>query len=222
MDISHSKKANVEAIITFLKQVPSYEDYIQYRSIKKNTSLFRQESKKKTVFVMLTGYLAVEVHQEGEKNQITTFVTPADFVGIHAFSKEVHHDDGKEVIINALTDAEILVIDKEFLLTALSMHPTLNDILLGIIAEIFQRHYAIMNIVAKKPTERLKEALLFLGEELGEKKGENILLPTFLSQGILAKFCRTSQGNISKEFKRLQEEGFIKNSKKPLIFKNIR
>lgn len=221
MKVINQKEESIVAIIDFLKQVPSYEKVVQKRTIKKGTTLIKKDSEKQTVFVLLAGYLAVEVHQEGEKSQITTFVTPFDFVGINSFSKAAHHDDGRKTIIRAVTEAEMMVIDKEFLLTALSMHPTLNDLLLSIIAEIFQRHYAITDIVAKKPTERLKEALLFLGNEMGTYEGDEVIMPAFLSQELLAKFCRTSQGNISKEFKRLQEEEFIKNSKKPIIFKNI-
>ena len=215
-----SKKGPIDAIITFLKQVPSYEESVQKHSIKKDTCLLKQDSQKQTVFVVLDGYLAVEVHKQDENTQITTFVTPFDFVGVRSFAQSVHYDEQKKIKISALTNAEILVIDKEFLLTALSMHPTLTDLLLGIVAEIFQRHYAIMDIVAKKPTERLKNALLFLGREMGTYQDEEIILPDFLSQALLAKFCRTSQANVSKEFKILLEEQFIKNSKKPIILKN--
>ncbi|EAE5068864.1 Crp/Fnr family transcriptional regulator, partial [Listeria monocytogenes] len=97
----------------------------------------------------------------------------------------------------------------------LSIKPDVNDFLLTSIADVFARHYALLGMIAKTPKERIYMALENLAVEMGTEDEERneIVLPNFINQSVLARYCRTTQPNISNLLTELVEEEFLINKK---------
>ncbi|EEJ0015835.1 Crp/Fnr family transcriptional regulator, partial [Listeria innocua] len=169
----------------------------------------------KHIFFVVEGYAAVELEDNLRKtNYISIFVLPNNVLGIDAFSSFPK----KKHSITVMSEQMVLYkIEADFLLNILSVKPDVNDFLLTSIADVFARHYALLGMIAKTPKERIYMALENLAVEMGTEDEERneIVLPNFINQSVLARYCRTTQPNISNLLTELVDEEFLVNKKSP-------
>lgn len=206
---------NLAIVLGYLKEFPDYYKYVTKKTYTMNEKIIFEEEKAKHIFFVVEGYAAVELEDNLRKtNYISIFVLPYNVLGIDAFSSYPK----KKHSITVMSDQLVLYkIDADFLLNILSVKPDVNDFLLTSIADIFARHYALLDMIAKTPKERIYMALQNLAVEMGEKDKlrNEIVLPDFINQSVLARYCRTTQPNISNLLTELVEEEFLINNKSP-------
>lgn len=207
------EKLNI--VLNYLKEFPDYYKYVSKRSYTANEKIIFEQEKAKSIFFIMEGYAAVELEDTSRKtNYISIFILPYNILGLDAFSSFPR----KKHSITVMSPKLVLYkIDANFLLNILAIKPDVNDFLLTSIADVFARHYALLGMIAKAPKERIYMAFENLAIEMGteDEKRNEIVLPTFINQSILARYCRTTQPNISNILSELVEEEFLINKKSP-------
>ncbi|PZF91360.1 Crp/Fnr family transcriptional regulator [Listeria ivanovii] len=206
---------NLSTVLNYLKEFPDYYKYVSKKTYKMNDKIIFEEEKARHIFFVVEGYAAVELEDKLRKsNYISIFVLPTNILGIDAFSTFTK----KQHSITVMSDTLALYkIEAEFLLNMLAVKPDMNDFLLTNIADVFARHYALLGMIAKTPKERIYMAFRNLALEMGTDQPEvgQIILPSFINQNVLARYCRTTQPNISNLLSELVAEGFLINKKSP-------
>ncbi|MBC2134988.1 Crp/Fnr family transcriptional regulator [Listeria innocua] len=202
-------------VLSYLKEFPDYYKYVTKKTYTMNEKIIFEQEKAKHIFFVVEGYAAVELEDNLRKtNYISIFILPNNVLGIDAFSSFPK----KKHSITVMSEQMVLYkIEADFLLNILSVKPDVNDFLLTSIADVFARHYALLGMIAKTPKERIYMALENLAVEMGTEDEERneIVLPNFINQSVLARYCRTTQPNISNLLTELVDEEFLVNKKSP-------
>ncbi|MBC2316110.1 Crp/Fnr family transcriptional regulator [Listeria booriae] len=206
-----SEKLNT--VLAYLKEFPDYYQYVTKKAYTVNEKIILEEEKSKHIFFVVEGHAAVELEDKIRRtNYISIFIHPYNILGIDSFSTFPKKEHSITVMSDHLT---LYKIDAEFLLNTLAVKPDVHDFLLTSIADIFARHYTLLGMIAKTPKERLYMAFQNLATEMGTAIKNEILLPSFITQAVLARYCRTTQPNISNLLTELVNEGFLSNRKSP-------
>ncbi|MBC2259462.1 Crp/Fnr family transcriptional regulator [Listeria booriae] len=206
-----SEKLNT--VLAYLKEFPDYYQYVTKKTYAVNEKIILEEEKSKHIFFVVEGHAAVELEDKIRRtNYISIFVHPYNILGIDSFSTFPKKEHSITVMSDRLT---LYKIDAEFLLNTLALKPDVHDFLLTSIADIFARHYTMLGMIAKSPKERLYMAFQNLATEMGTATKDEILLPSFITQAVLARYCRTTQPNVSNLLTELVNEGFLSNRKSP-------
>ncbi|MBC1975165.1 Crp/Fnr family transcriptional regulator [Listeria booriae] len=206
-----SEKLNT--VLAYLKEFPDYYQYVTKKAYTVNEKIILEEEKSKHIFFVVEGHAAVELEDKIRRtNYISIFIHPYNILGIDSFSTFPKKEHSITVMSDRLT---LYKIDAEFLLNTLAVKPDVHDFLLTSIADIFARHYTLLGMIAKTPKERLYMAFQNLATEMGTAIKNEILLPSFITQAVLARYCRTTQPNISNLLTELVNEGFLSNRKSP-------
>ncbi|MBC2322467.1 Crp/Fnr family transcriptional regulator [Listeria booriae] len=206
-----SEKLNT--VLAYLKEFPDYYQYVTKKAYTVNEKIILEEEKSKHIFFVVEGHAAVELEDKIRRtNYISIFIHPYNILGIDSFSTFPKKEHSITVMSDRLT---LYKIDAEFLLNTLAVKPDVHDFLLTSIADIFARHYTLLGMIAKTPKERLYMAFQNLATEMGTAIKDEILLPSFITQAVLARYCRTTQPNVSNLLTELVNEGFLSNRKSP-------
>ncbi|MBC2254816.1 Crp/Fnr family transcriptional regulator [Listeria ivanovii] len=205
----------LDTVLNYLKEFPDYYKYVSKKTYTMNEKIILKEEKSKHIFFVVEGFAAVELEDPLKKtNYISIFVLPSNILGIDTFSSYPKKQHSISVMSNRLV---LYKIEVEFLLNVLAMKPDVNDFLLASMADVFARHYALLAMIAKTPKERILMAFQNLAADMGieSENNETVILPEFINQSVLARYCRTTQPNISNLLTELVEEGFLANKKSP-------
>ncbi|EUJ45423.1 Crp/Fnr family transcriptional regulator [Listeria riparia] len=203
----------LNTVLAYLKEFPDYYQYVSKKNYTIHEKIILEEEKAKHIFFVVEGHAAVELEDKIRKtNYISIFIHPYNILGIDSFSSFPKKEHSITVMSDHLT---LYKIDAEFLLNTLAVKPDVHDFLLTSIADIFARHYTLLGMIAKTPKERLYMAFQNLATEMGTVSKDKIMLPSFITQSVLARYCRTTQPNVSNLLTELVEEGFLNDKKSP-------
>jgi len=179
----------------------------------KDKLIIDEYEKASTLYYVVSGIACVEILNEGQR-YISSFIFPNDFFGLDSFSTFKKKSHSIRVIS---TEATIFSIPKELLLNTLNEKPTYYELLLKNFADILQRHYGYFDFLHLSTTERVKNALTYLSDRIGNlTSDEHLALPSFITQETLAKFCRTSQSRVSISLSELEKMGWLLKKKVPI------
>ncbi|WP_375180319.1 Crp/Fnr family transcriptional regulator [Enterococcus rotai] len=202
---------NNSALVDYLKQEPLTK--WTEKTYEKDRLIIDEYEKSSTFYYVVEGVISVEILNEG-KRYISSFIFQNDFFGLDSFSTFKQKEHSIRVISEQAT---IFSISKEILLRLLNEEPHYYELLLTNFADIFQRHYGYFNFLHLPTTERIKHALHYLSDHIGLlTAAEHLELPTFITQEILSKFCRTSQSRVSVSLGELEQAGWLLRKKVPI------
>ncbi|WP_281246840.1 Crp/Fnr family transcriptional regulator [Enterococcus silesiacus] len=186
------------------------------KKYEKDKMIVDEYEKTANFYYIVEGVICVEILND-EKRYISSFIFENDFFGLDSFStfKQKAHS------IRVISDnATIFSLPKETLLDTLNEQPQYYELLLTNFADIFQRHYGYFDFLHLPTTERIKTALSYLSEHIGYlTHDEHFELPSFITQEILSKFCRTSQSRVSVSLSELEKTGWLLKKKVPITIK---
>ncbi|WP_314064047.1 Crp/Fnr family transcriptional regulator [uncultured Vagococcus sp.] len=205
---------NNKRILDYLNSFELNTQQYQHLRVAKDDYVINIYEKADYLFFLQTGLASVEI-LEDSTHYISAFIFENDFFGLDTFSS--YQTKGHAIKIIS-SQAEVVKIRKDFLLSSLNQQPELYALLLTNFADIFQRHYSFFDFLTLAPVERVKTTLLYLSDFISEPTEDGSLkLPKEITQQILARFCRTSQPRISLCLKELCEAGILLTKKAPFI-----
>ncbi|MGX7420158.1 Crp/Fnr family transcriptional regulator [Carnobacterium gallinarum] len=204
---------NNQQLITYLKnRIPQGNNWNEKNYVKQEI-VIGEYKKAETIYFLLEGTATVEILSD-DKQYISAFIFENDLFGIDSFSTFKQKSHTIRIISPTAT---IFSIKKTALLAALNHDPHYYELILTNFADIFQRHYGYFDFLHLSPTNRVHYTLNYLSDYIGIINLHNELeLPKFITQDILAKFCRTSQSRISLSLKELYQTGWLLKKTIPL------
>ncbi len=112
--------------------------------------------------------------------------------------------------VTALTDCELLVLERRDFLQFLRQQPEVAINLLGVVAQRLVRISELVEdtIFLNLPA-RLSKKLLELGELYGEETGDGLRLTLNLSQSELGSMVGTSRESVNKQIRVWAEQGVL-------------
>ncbi len=113
----------------------------------------------------------------------------------------------------AVTESEVLVIERRNFLPFLERHPPVaTKLLIALCAKLRRTTEQVEDLALLDLPARLAKKLLALARTHGRETKQGLLIETTLSQGDLAKSLATSRESVNKQLARWQREGILRVS----------
>lgn len=111
----------------------------------------------------------------------------------------------------AVTDSEVLVIERRNFLPFLERHPPVaTKLLIALCAKLRRTTEQVEDLALLDLPARLAKRLLSLARAHGRQTEQGLLIGTRLSQGELAKSLATSRESVNKQLARWQRDGILR------------
>ncbi|WP_099221637.1 Crp/Fnr family transcriptional regulator [Listeria costaricensis] len=208
-------------LLNFL-QLELFPDHFQRKAFKKNETIFQSASTDpaQAFGVVLDGVITVENQSAPKASAFYQLLKKDDFFGLEALlDNETHLQLSYKIL--AVTDCEIIFIDRDYLLDHLYVEPKFFHAILERISGeymILMRRYATVNA---NPSFKLANALLEIIRifEL-DTSSSTIVLPDFLSHQMLAHLTQSSRARITIALNDLRKQKIITQTR-PIIIRDI-
>lgn len=165
---------------------------------------------------IVSGAAAVEGHTVDGRWLINGLVTESRLFGVEVLLETNTVPKLAEYRVRALTDGTALLINRELFLNYMYANPQFfHQILDNVLIKYFftAKNYKNINQTpVYKATSILVEIVELLN--LQEQSGE-IILPSYVTQSLLADYCRSGRARITEALETMRENGLLL-SKKPI------
>jgi CRP/FNR family cyclic AMP-dependent transcriptional regulator len=197
-----------------LDKLVSYARVVRYRA---DDNIFLKGSPGTGMMAVIAGRVKITAPSPDGKEVILNLINPGEIFG------EIALLDGKERTADAvaLTDCELLVLERRDFLPFLNARPELCVRLLAILCERLRRtSEQVEEILFLELPGRFARSLLRLAQSHGEKVagGTRITLP--LSQREFGEMVGISREGINKQLHAWQREGWLSLEKGEIVIRN--
>ena len=198
-----------------LDKLVSYSRVMRYRA---NDSIFLKGSPGTGMMAVISGRVKISAPSPDGKEVILNLINPGEIFG------EIALLDGKERTADAvaLTDCELLVLERRDFLPFLQSRPELCVRLLGVLCERLRRtSEQVEEILFLELPERFARALMRLAQSHGERTPGGIRITLPLSQREFGEMVGISRESINKQLSAWQRDGWIALDKGQIILRNV-
>ena len=198
-----------------LDKLVSYSRVMRYRT---NDSIFLKGSPGTGMMAVISGRVKITAPSPDGKEVILNLINPGEIFG------EIALLDGKERTADAvaLTDCELLVLERRDFLPFLQSRPELCVRLLGILCERLRRtSEQVEEILFLELPERFARALMRLAQSHGERTPSGIRITLPLSQREFGEMVGISRESINKQLSAWQRDGWIALDKGQIVLRNV-
>lgn len=198
-----------------LDKLVSYSRIERYRA---NENIFLKGSPGTGMMAVISGRVKITAPSPDGKEVILNLINPGEIFG------EIALLDGKERTADAvaLTDCELLVLERRDFLPFLYSRPELCVRLLGILCERLRRtSEQVEEILFLELPERFARALMRLAQSHGERTSAGIRITLPLSQREFGEMVGISRESINKQLSAWQRDGWIALDKGQIVLRNV-
>lgn len=179
----------------------------QLRQVRDKEVICRKGEGGEQVFIVVSGYLRVLVHDPSGKRNILNLMGPGEMFG------EVAILDGSQRSANveACEDGEILVIDRATFMGLLHRHSTVAVALATFLGgRLRQLSLQMESRVFRDTSARIAHQLVSLCDRFGEhQKDGSVSLPIHLSQRELGELIDSTRESVNRQLRQLVQAGLI-------------
>ncbi|MBS8266283.1 Crp/Fnr family transcriptional regulator [Mesobacillus boroniphilus] len=189
-----------------IKTLQKYLPYFYYRTYKKNQCLFMEGDPRDKIFFLLEGYVAFERgSEEGKMLYLDIVKSKQMFPYGGIFEEKTYHETA-----TALTDIKVFFIQTTVMEELLKKNPKQLLNIIAKLTKILNLHKdRVEKILIPNAQERVLHTLQFLMDDLGEKKGEEVVIPCPLTAFCISKISGTTRETVSLIMNQLKREGII-------------
>lgn len=176
----------------------------KHLKMKKGEFLYNEGDTEQALYIVFKGQIKVYKLMENGKEQLLRILKPGDFTGEWAlFDQQGTHEDFAE----NLTDVEICMLHQKDMQALLTDYPTIS---LSLLSEMSKRLQTSQRQTSRVMLPQIGERLaLYLLDLLDESETNSLLVQLAMSRRYLASYLGTTPESISRQFKKLEELGFI-------------
>ena len=187
------------------------------RSFKKGQLVFHQGDPGDALFVVAEGLLKVFVTSEEADEMVLATLRPPEVFG------ELALVDGgpRSATAEAMEPVTLLVLTRTAFFEQLRAHPLITDSVFKMMATVLRRltgHTA--DLVFLDLHGRVAKLLLALGEDEGQKIGEDIGLDLHLTQTDLAGMVGGSRQSVNQILRSFERRGYLELQGRKIVLKN--
>jgi len=171
-----------------------------------------------SLMVVLAGRLKISNITADGREVVLNFLAPGDLNG------EIAALDGKERTADAVAmqASEVFVVDRRYLLPALTAHPEALLEVVEILCEKLRSSSAIIEDNTLEVRSRTARGLLRLAQQHGRQGKDGIRLSLSMSQTELAGYLGVARENVNRQLARLREANVIKLEGAQIIITDAR
>jgi CRP-like cAMP-binding protein len=170
------------------------------------------------VYLITKGYIKVYVISEAGEEYIHVLYGPGEIFPILWAFKDMYRD----IFCEALEDMVVWRVGKQALLDFARRDVDTAFGLIDTIAEQFAAFsFRVDNLEYKQTTKRLIYRLLSLTFRFGTRNGNSIILEVPLTHKLIADTINLSRESVSREFKKLENDGLVCRQNGKVVLKDI-
>lgn len=190
---------------------------IHYRKVSKGQILFFEDDRRDKLFLIYSGYVKIEQHDESGNFLYIDYVKKNRVVPYgDLFSEERYHFSGI-----AITDVEYFTLPTELYEKFSLENIHQMKMLYKRLSSLLHTHeIRLRNMVTSSALERVRQALAILQHNVSIKIEGGHLLPFAITTIDLAHMSGTTRETVSHALRELKEEGILEMKKHQLIFKD--
>jgi CRP/FNR family cyclic AMP-dependent transcriptional regulator len=186
---------------TFLAKAESGRTLLKYQV---NHTLFSQGDLADSVFYIQRGKVKVTVNSSQGKEAVVAILGPDEFCGEGCLAGQLR----RMATATAMTDAEIMRVDKAAMIRVLHEQPAFSEIFVAhLLARTIRVEEDLVDQLFNSSEKRLARALLLLANFGKEGKPEPIVAK--VSQETLADMIGTTRSRVSHFMNKFRKLGFI-------------
>jgi len=185
------------------------------KKFKKHNLIFFEDDLGQNLFLIRRGRVKISRIDESGGEVIFAILGEGEFFG------ELSIIDGKtrSATVTSLTDVELLVLRHGDFMDLLHQYPQISISLMRELARrIRKSDTQIKSLSLKDAKGRVAITLIRLAEDIGIISEGQVIIKKLPLQKDLANIAGTSRETISRVFKKLEKEGFLKKRNNTVIF----
>lgn len=190
-------------------------DLMVTKKFKKHNLIFFEDDLGQNLFLIRRGRVKISRIDESGGEVIFAILGEGEFFG------ELSIIDGKtrSATVTSLTDVELLVLRHGDFMDLLHQYPQISISLMRELARrIRKSDTQIKSLSLKDAKGRVAITLIRLAEDIGIISEGQVIIKKLPLQKDLANIAGTSRETISRVFKKLEKEGFLKKRNNTVIF----
>jgi CRP-like cAMP-binding protein len=181
----------------------------------KHNLIFFEDDLGQNLFLIKRGRVKISRIDETGGEVIFAVLGEGEFFG------ELSIIDGhtRSATVTSLTDVELLVLRRAEFLDLLHQYPQISIALMRELANrIRKSDTQIKSLSLKDAKGRVATTLIRLAEDIGVMREGQVIIKKLPLQKDLANIAGTSRETISRVFKKLEKEGFLKKRNNTIVF----
>ncbi|MBA3927920.1 Crp/Fnr family transcriptional regulator [Listeria rustica] len=209
---------SVEQVLKLLRKNPAFSKYCYQRTLKKGETIQLTPLTRGSFYMVEKGSFSVYYESRLTGRMLISFFQHDDIFNFPLLKERMH----PILDFIALTDAQVWVVDFNFMLSTVKLEDPRNYLQLNFLSTV-QIHLG--NALIRKSLDskkRILHALVELSEKMALlSPNQAYELPTFMTYELLAEIAGTSRGYTSRILKELRDMDVIDSSKRPWIVKDL-
>lgn len=209
---------SVDQVLKILRKNPAFNKYCYQRTLKKGDSIQLTPHTRGSFYMIEKGNFSVYYESRLTGRTLIFFFQHNDIVNFPLLKEKMH----PVLDFIALDEAQVWVIDFNFMLSAVKLEDPRNYLQLNFLSTV-QTHLG--NALIRKSLDskkRILHALVELTEQMALFNADQVYeLPNFMTYELLAEIAGTSRGYTSRILRELREASVLDSSKRPWIVKDL-
>lgn len=185
--------------------------------LKKKQTIFSQGDSADDVFYIQRGKIRLSVISAGGKEATITLLGQGDFLGEECIANS---QPLRIATATAITDGEVLKIDKNQMIRTLHEQHSLADIFVAyLLSRNLRVQEDLVDQLFNSSEKRLARALLLLSQ-FGKEGASDTVIPK-ISQEVLAEMVGTTRARVNFFMNRFRKLGFIEYNGRMVVHRSL-
>ena len=192
--------------------------YIADRMVSKNFEngnlIFLEESQGENLFFVVEGSVKITRLSKDGREVILAMLNSGDFFG----EMSLLDGEARSANVIALEDTEVLTLNRKDFLEVLHNYPQIAiQLLKEMTSRLRKSDRQIVSLSLSDAEKRIALCIIRFADEQGTIRNGQVTVPKIPIQQDIANMAGTSRETVSRAMSLLEEEGYIKRSRRKLI-----
>ena len=216
--------------IDILKEVPIFGDLsesdlqsvvvnMESQSYKKGRIILKEDSVGEHCYFLIRGRVKITRMSSDGREVILALLGPGDFFG----EMSLLSGESRSANVIALEKTKAMTLNTEDFLNTLELHP---KVAIGLLRELAIRlqksDEQIASLSLSDAERRIAITLLRIAEEQGTIHQGNVTIDPLPSQQDVANMAGTTRETVSRTYRLMEEDGYVKREGRKLIILNFK
>ena len=187
------------------------------KPLKKSEYLYRAGDPMTSLFTVKTGAFKANIDSAGGEENIVGFFLPGELMGLDGIASGEYQCD-----IIALGDAHVCQLPYREFQQISDQFPILREEILSVSSNNMTTAQKMLFFIGKRPVEeRLAMFLIGLSKRFGARGLSDLRFQLSMSRHDIANYLGMAPETISRQFKKMQDQGLISIDNRDITIKNL-
>ena len=199
------------------KQLETFFSQFELIKYKKGQVLFRPGENLNTAYIEKSGFLGAYVNTDGKEVSLPSLRPLFFCAGINGLHKKTN-----KYFVEAITAVELWAVPMEEFVKFIEKDINIvNEVNKKLIDDLIDLSANWQQIVAGDATSKVAGLILMIAKDVGEKKGNEILVNFNTPHRVLASMAGITRETVTLQILKFQKQGYLYNKGRKMVIKNI-